>query len=154
MPIINKIIKKLIKRNITISVAESCTGGSIANSLVKISGVSNIFICGLVCYSNESKTKYLSIKKNDIEKYGSVSEFVATKMVDNLFKKEKTLITISTTGIAGPNGGSKKKPVGLVFIGIKYKNKNYIYKKIFKGSRIKIQCKTRDFVFNKINNLI
>tara|TARA_B100000575_G_scaffold112697_1_gene89716 strand:+ start:1291 stop:1755 length:465 start_codon:yes stop_codon:yes gene_type:complete len=154
MSIIKYTIKNLIKKNITISIAESCTGGLIAHTLVKTSGVSNIFKFGLICYSNISKSKYLSIRDSDLKKYGSVSKFIATKMIDNLYNKEKTNITISTTGIAGPGGASKNKPVGLVYIGIKYKNINYLYKKNFKGSRIVIQRKTRDFVFDRINSLI
>ena len=100
------------------------------------------------------KKKYLLIKENDLIKYGAVSKFIATKMVNNLYNLQKTKITISTTGIAGPKGGTKEKPVGLVYIGIKYKNKNYIYKKNFTGTRLTIQKKTRDFIFEKINKLI
>ena len=150
----NKIIKKLIKNNISISVAESCTGGLIANSIVKNDGVSKIFTCGIVCYSNKAKIKYLSISKKLLNKFGAVSSTIAEEMLNNLYKKEKTKITISTTGIAGPNGGTKTKPVGLVYIGIKYNKKNFIYKKEFKGSRIEIQRKTKDFVFKKVNLLI
>ena len=154
MSIIENTVKNLVKKEITISLAESCTGGLIAHSITKTSGVSKIFICGLVCYSNESKKKYLLIKENDLIKYGAVSKFIATKMVNNLYNLQKTKITISTTGIAGPKGSTKEKPVGLVYIGIKYKNKNYIYKKNFTGTRLTIQKKTRDFIFKKINKLI
>ena len=154
MSLQNKVIKKLIKKNISISVAESCTGGLITNSIVKNDGVSRIFTCGIVCYSNKAKIKYLSISKKLLSKYGSVSSIIAEEMINNLYKKEKTKITVSTTGIAGPNGGSKTKPVGLVYIGIKYNKKNYVYKKKFKGSRLEIQRKTRDFVFNNLNLLV
>ena len=149
-----EIISKLIRNNISISVAESCSGGLISSTLVKISGVSKIFSCGLVCYSNASKIKYLSVSNKTLSKFGAVSSNVAEEMIDNLYKKEKTEITVSTTGIAGPTGGLKNKPVGLVFIGIRYKNSKNIYKKIFKGSRIDIQRKTKDFVFKKIRELI
>ncbi len=154
MSIFNKIISKLIKKNITISVAESCTGGLISNTIAKNSGVSKIFFYGIVCYSNKAKIKYLSVSKKTLEKFGAVSSNVAEEMIDNLYKKEKSKIIVSTTGIAGPKGGTKNKPVGLVFIGIKYKNKNFIFKKIFKGSRTDIQRKTKEFVFKKINQLI
>ena len=154
MSIFNKIISKLIKKNITISVAESCTGGLISNTITKNSGVSKIFFYGIICYSNSAKIKYLSVSKKTLEKFGAVSSNVATEMIDNLYKKEKSQITVSTTGIAGPKGGTKNKPVGLVFIGIKYKNKNFIFRKIFKGSRTDIQRKTKEFVFKKINQLI
>lgn len=154
MSLQNKIIKKLIKNNISISVAESCTGGLIASSIVKNDGVSKIFTCGIVCYSNKAKVKYLSISKKILNKFGAVSSTIAEEMLNNLYKKEKTKITISTTGIAGPNGGTKTKPVGLVYIGIKYNKKNFIYKKEFKGSRLEIQRKSKDFVFKKINLLV
>ena len=151
---VKKIINKLIKRNISISTAESCTGGLIANSIIKNTGVSKIFSLGIICYSNNSKIKYLSISKNNLKKFGAVSSNIAEEMINKLYNKEKTKITISTTGIAGPKGGSSKKPVGLVFIGIKFKNKNYIYKKNFSGSRLDVQRKTKNFVFKKIDDLI
>ena len=151
---VNKIINSLISKNITVSVAESCTGGLISNTIVKQSGVSKIFSYGIVCYSNYSKIKYLGVSKKILEKYGAVSPNVAKEMIDKLYKKEKSIITISTTGIAGPKGGSKEKPVGLVYIGIKFQNKNHLYKKFFKGSRSSIQKKTRDFIFKKISSLI
>lgn len=154
MSTLDKKIFKLIKRNISISIAESCTGGLIASSITKIDGASKIFSCGIVSYSNDTKVKYLSVSKKTLRKFGAVSSNVANEMLDGLYKKEKTKITISTTGIAGPNGGSKKKPVGLVYIGIKFKNKNYIYKNLFKGSRFEIQKKTTNFVFKKIEELI
>ena len=154
MPIIKKIIDKLIKKNISISVAESCTGGLIANNITKFSGVSKIFSYGIITYSNKSKSKYLSVSKTNISKFGAVSKEVAEDMIDGLYKNEKTKICISTTGIAGPNGGTKLKPVGLVYIGIKINNKNYIFKKIYKGNRLDIQRRTRDFIFRKINKFI
>ena len=149
-----KIINKLIKNNISISVAESCSGGLIANTLVKHDGISKIFSLGIVCYSNRSKIKYLSVSKKKLIKFGAVSPNIANEMIDNLYKQEKTKITISTTGIAGPKGGTKIKPVGLVYIGIKYKNKNFIFKKNFKGNRLDIQRKTKNFIFKKIQELI
>ena len=149
-----KIIKKLITNKVSISVAESCSGGLISNTLVKQDGASKIFSLGLICYSNESKIKYLSVSKKTLLKFGAVSAKVAEEMINNLYKKEKSIITVSTTGIAGPKGGSKMKPVGLVFIGIKYKNNSHIFKKFFKGDRLTIQRKTKDFVFKKISELI
>ncbi len=154
MPIIKKIIIKLIKKNISISVAESCTGGLIAHTITKYNGVSKIFSCGIISYSNKTKSKYLSVSKTNLSKFGAVSKEVAEDMINGLYKNEKTQICISTTGIAGPNGGSKLKPVGLVYIGIKINNINYIFKKLYKGKRLDIQRKTRDFIFRKINQLI
>ena len=133
MPIIKKIIDKLIKKNISISVAESCTGGLIANTITKYSGVSKIFSYGIISYSNKAKSKYLSVSKSNLSKFGAVSKEVAEDMINGLYKNEKTKICISTTGIAGPNGGTKLKPVGLVYIGIKVNKSNYIFKKIYKG---------------------
>lgn len=150
----SKVINKLIKKNISISVAESCSGGLISNTLVKHDGVSKIFSLGLVCYSNFSKIKYLSVSKKTLNKFGAVSSYVAEEMINNLHKKEKTKITVSTTGIAGPRGGTKTKPVGLVYIGIKFNNNNMIFKKIFSGNRLEIQRKTKNFVFKKIQDLI
>ena len=154
MPFIEKIIDKLIKNNISISVAESCTGGLIANTITKYNGVSKIFSYGIVSYSNKSKYKYLSVSKTNLSKFGAVSKEVAEDMINGLYKNEKTKICISTTGIAGPNGGTKLKPVGLVYIGIKINKNNYIFKKKYKGNRLDIQRKTRDFIFSKINLLI
>ena len=154
MPIIKKVIDKLIKKNISISVAESCTGGLITKTITKYSGVSKIFSYGIISYSNKAKYKYLSVSKTNLSKFGAVSKEVAEDMANGLYKNEKTQICISTTGIAGPNGGTKLKPVGLVYIGIKINKKNYIFKKIYKGKRLSIQRKTRDFIFRKINELI
>ena len=154
MPIIKKIIHKLIKKNISISVAESCTGGLITNTITKYSGVSKIFSYGIIAYSNKAKSKYLSVSKTNLSKFGAVSKEVAEDMINGLYNNERTQICISTTGIAGPNGGTKLKPVGLVYIGIKINNNNYIFKKIYRGKRLDIQRKTRDFIFRKINELI
>ena len=149
-----KVILKLIKNNISISVAESCTGGLVSKTLTNISGVSKIFSYGIICYSNDSKIKYLSVSKQTLSKYGAVSKNTATEMIDGLFKNEKTQLCISTTGIAGPKGGTKKKPLGLVFIGIKFNKKNFIFKKNYTGNRKEIQRKTKDFIFKKILELI
>ena len=154
MPIIKKVIDKLIKKNISISVAESCTGGLISNTITKYSGVSKIFSYGIISYSNKAKSKYLSVSKTNLSKFGAVSKEVAEDMINGLYENERTKICISTTGIAGPNGGTKLKPVGLVYIGIKVNKSNYIFKKIYKGKRLDIQRKTRDFIFSKINQLI
>ena len=154
MPNSKIIINKLIKKNISISVAESCTGGLIANSITKFSGISKIFSCGIISYSNKTKIKYLGVSKRNLSNFGAVSKEIAEDMINGLYKNEKTKICISTTGIAGPNGGTKLKPVGLVYIGIKINKKNYIFKKKYEGKRLDIQRKTRDFIFRKINELI
>ena len=120
---------------LTISTAESCTGGMIASKLIEVSGISENFIEGIVSYSNEAKIKRLKVKKETLEKYGAVSEEVAREMLAGL----KTDIGISTTGIAGPGGGSKDKPVGLVYIGIKVKDEVKVFKRELKGDRNKIR---------------
>ena len=154
MSTVNQIITKLIKKNISISVAESCTGGLISHTLTKYSGISKIFSFGIISYSNNAKIKYLSVKKNTLSKYGAVSSNIVNEMINGLYDNEKSKICIATTGIAGPKGGTKIKPVGLVFIGIKYKDNNIIYKKVFKGDRKNIQRKTVNFIFKKIDQLV
>jgi len=151
-----KVIKKLIKNKITISVAESCTGGLIASEITSVPNSSNIFNLGLVTYSNQSKEKLLKIKKQNLKKYGAVSAQICKDMVENLFKISKTNLCISTTGIAGPGGGSKLKPVGLVYIGIKFKkiSKIYMYNFDKKLERNKIQKKTVNTIFNLLDQMI
>ena len=128
-----KIVKKLIKRKLNISFAESCTGGLLSSNITSAAESSQVFTLGLVVYSNKSKTKILKISENIIRKYGSVSQQVCLAMVKNLSKISKTNISLSITGIAGPSGGTKKKPVGLVYIGIKKGNKINVKKYLFKN---------------------
>ena len=111
--------KKLIKKKLTISVAESCTGGLLAYNLTKLANSSKYFQVGLITYSNQAKIKILKVNKDIIRKYGAVSNECCKTMVQNLSKISKSKINISITGIAGPGGGSKDKPVGLVYVGIK-----------------------------------
>ena len=128
-----KINNKLIKKKSTISVAESCTGGLLSSAITSVSGSSKVFTLGLVAYSNPSKTKILKVPKNIIKKYGSVSEQVCLAMVKNLSKISKTNISVAITGIAGPSGGTKIKPVGLVFVAVKKGNKVDVKKFLFKN---------------------
>ena len=132
MHLYKKIIRKLIKDSITISTAESCTGGLLAYSITKNKDSSKIYKGGYITYSNELKIKNLNVKKTTIKKYGAVSKETAKEMVRGLFVKTKTNICISTTGIAGPGGGSKNKPIGLIYIGIRVNGKVEILKKNFK----------------------
>ena len=129
------LVKKLIKKKLKISFAESCTGGLLASSITSISGASKIFNLGLITYSNQSKIKFLKINKNIIKKYGAVSEECCLAMVNNLSSISKANINVSITGIAGPNGGTKQKPVGLVYIGVKKGAKTQIYKCLFKNKK-------------------
>ena len=140
---IEKLHKKLIKKNITLSAAESCTGGLLSSKFTRLSGSSKYFQMGLVTYSNKAKIKILKVNKKIINKYGSVSPECCKAMVQGLSRISKSKINISITGIAGPNGGTKDKPIGLVYIGIKNKNKILITKNIFKQkSRKAIQNAT------------
>ena len=139
----NFIIKKLNKKKLKISFAESCTGGMLASKITSISGASKVFGLGLVTYSNLAKISILKVNKKIIQKYGAVSPQCCEAMVKNLAKISKAQINVSITGIAGPNGGTKTKPVGLVYIGVKNKNKILITKNIFKQkSRKAIQNAT------------
>ena len=128
-----KIINLLIKKKLTISVAESCTGGMLSSAITSVSGSSKVFNLGFVVYSNKSKINILKISKKIIKKYGAVSKQVCLLMVKNLSKISKTNISISITGIAGPKGGTNKKPVGLVYVGIKKDQKIQVKKYLFKN---------------------
>ena len=130
-----KIIYLLIKKKLTISFAESCTGGLLSSSLTSVSGSSRVFTLGLVTYSNNSKIKVLKIPKKLIKEHGAVSYEVCKTMANNLYKISKTNISLSITGIAGPKGGTKKKPVGLVYIGVKKGNKIEITRCLFKSKK-------------------
>ena len=132
-PLSKNIVNKLIKKKLKISFAESCTGGLLSSTITSVSGSSKVFTLGLVAYSNQSKTKVLKVPKNIIRKYGSVSAPVCLAMVKNLSKISKTNISVSITGIAGPSGGTKIKPVGLVYVGIKKNNKISVKKYLFKN---------------------
>ena len=151
----NLLIKKLIKKKLKISFAESCTGGMLSSAITSISGASKIFNLGLITYSNHAKIKFLKINKNIIKKYGAVSQECCFAMVNNLSKISKANINVSITGIAGPNGGTKQKPVGLVFIGIKKGNKIVIKKNLFKSKNRKaIQKATVKKALQLVNSII
>ena len=128
-----KLVKLLSKKNLKISFAESCTGGLLSSSITSISGSSKVFTIGLVTYSNQAKIRLLKVNKRTILKHGAVSYETCLSMVKNLSKISKTNISVSITGVAGPKGGTKQKPVGLVYIGIKRGNKTIIRKHLFKN---------------------
>ena len=130
-----KIVKILSKKNLKISLAESCTGGLFSSTITSISGSSKIFTLGLVTYSNQAKINILKVPKKIIKKHGAVSYETCLSMVKNLNKIGKTNISVSITGVAGPKGGTKHKPVGLVFIGIKKGNKTLVKKYLFKHKK-------------------
>tara|TARA_B100000287_G_scaffold336320_1_gene322006 strand:- start:379 stop:849 length:471 start_codon:yes stop_codon:yes gene_type:complete len=151
MKLSKKIVKLLIKKKNRISFAESCTGGLLSSVITSISGSSKVFTLGLVTYSNSAKINVLKVPKKIIAKHGAVSYETCLSMVKNLNRISKTNISVSITGIAGPKGGTKQKPVGLVFIGIKKGNKTFVKKYLFKN-------KKRSFIqkatVNKALNLI
>ena len=147
--------KKLIKKKLTVSVAESCTGGLLAHNLTKLANSSKYFQMGLTTYSNQAKIKILKVNKNIIKKYGAVSDECCKSMVKNLSKISKSKINISITGIAGPGGASKDKPVGLVYIGINKGNKIIIKENRFKSkNRHSIQKLTVKITLKIINKII
>ncbi len=149
------IVKKLTKKKYKISFAESCTGGMLASTITSISGASKIFNLGLITYSNQAKIEILKVNKSIIDRYGAVSPECCKAMVIKLSNISKADINVSVTGIAGPNGGTKKKPVGLVYIGVKKANKIIIKKIIFKlKKRILIQKETVKEAIKIINSVI
>ena len=151
MKLSKKIVKLLIKKKNRISFAESCTGGLLSSVITSISGSSKVFTLGLVTYSNSSKINVLKVPKKIIAKHGAVSYETCLSMVKNLNRISKTNISVSITGIAGPKGGTKQKPVGLVFIGIKKGNKTFVKKYLFKNKKRSLIQKA---TVNKALNLI
>ena len=149
--IAQKVIKLLSKKKLKISFAESCTGGLLSSSITSISGSSKIFTMGLVTYSNQAKINILKVPKKIIMKHGAVSYETCLYMVKNLNKISKTNISVSITGVAGPKGGTKLKPIGLVYIGIKKGNKVLVKKNYFKNNKRSLIQKA---TVNKALNLI
>lgn len=133
--------KLLIDRNIKISTAESCTGGMIASRLIGVPGVSEVFLEGAVTYSNEAKMRTLNVKEETLKKFGAVSAETAMEMAEGIAKRTGSDISVVTTGIAGPGGGTEDKPVGLVYFGLYYKEKTYTYRYVFNGDRNKVRLK-------------
>ena len=149
------LVNKLQKKKLKISFAESCTGGMLATAITSISGASKIFNLGLITYSNDAKINILKVNKKIIQKYGAVSPECCEAMVKNLSKISKADVNVSITGIAGPKGGTKSKPVGLVYIGVKKSNKLIITKNIFKQKKRKdIQKATVKRALYLVNSLI
>tara|TARA_B100001093_G_scaffold473959_1_gene498253 strand:- start:76 stop:537 length:462 start_codon:yes stop_codon:yes gene_type:complete len=149
------LLRILTKKKLKIAFAESCTGGMLASELTSISGASKVFGLGLVTYSNQAKINVLKVNKSIIQKYGAVSPQCCEAMVKNLAKISKAQINVSITGIAGPNGGTRIKPIGLVYIGIKKKNKLIITKNVFKQkNRLSIQKATIKKTLEFVKSLI
>ena len=151
----NKLVHKLIKKKLKISFAESCTGGLLSSSITSISGSSKVFNIGFITYSNKAKMSTLKVPKKIINRYGAVSKECCLSMVKNLSKISKANISVSITGIAGPKGGTKLKPVGLVYIGIKKGDKITILENLFKNkNRIAIQKATVNKSLEIIDKII
>ena len=146
-----KLVQILTKKGLKISFAESCTGGMLSSSITSISGSSKVFTLGLVTYSNQAKINILKVPKKIIIKYGAVSHETCLSMVRNLSNISNTNISVSITGVAGPKGGTKQKPVGLVFIGIKKGSKTLVKKFLFKNKKRNLIQKA---TVNKALNLI
>ncbi|CZR96744.1 MULTISPECIES: competence/damage-inducible protein A [Clostridioides] len=141
------VAKLLVEKNLTIAVAESCTGGLVSSSLINYSGISSVFLEGCVTYSNEAKMKRLGVKRETLEDFGAVSEQTAIEMAEGVAKGLGANIGISTTGVAGPGGGTEEKPVGLVYTAIYINGKTVVKKNIFNGDRRKIRLRaTRDLL--------
>ena len=150
-----KIVVNLLKKKLKIAFAESCTGGLLSSAITSISGSSKVFELSFVTYSNAAKVNILKVPKKIINKYGAVSKECCLSMVKNIGKISKANISVSITGIAGPNGGTKFKPVGLVYIGIKKGDKIIIKKNLFKNkNRISIQKATVNTSLKIINKII
>ncbi len=150
-----KIVSLLKRKKIKISFAESCTGGLLSSAITSVSGSSKVFEMGLITYSNQAKTSLLKVPQTIIKKYGAVSVQCCLAMVNNLSKISKSKVCVSITGIAGPGGGSKQKPIGLVYIGIRFRKKVIVNKCNFKNKgRIFIQKQTVKKTLNLLAQLI
>ena len=155
MTLNKKIVLLLRKKKLKIAIAESCTGGMLSSAITSVSGSSNVFKMGLVTYSNQAKIDLLKVPKKILKKFGAVSVQCCLAMVSNLSKISKSKVCVSITGIAGPKGGSKQKPVGLVYVGIRIGKKIVINKCNFKNKgRIFIQKQTVKKSLNLLTQLI
>jgi len=151
---IEKIIKNFTKENIRIAVAESCTGGYISNMFTNVSGASNVFERGIVCYNNQAKIDLLNVDPKAIEENGAVSEEIVRQLANNIRIQSKVDIGIGISGIAGPTGGTPEKPVGLVFIGFSNEKETIVEKYNFKTDRITFKKNVLEKVLQYIEKLI
>lgn len=144
------VAKTLVEKNLTIAVSESCTGGMVSSALINYPGISSVFIEGCVTYSNEAKINRLGVKKETLDKYGAVSEETAREMAQGIAKNFNTNIGLSTTGVAGPDGGTDEKPVGLVYVGIYINGKTIVKKLNLTGSRQHIRVRATKCLLNEL----
>ena len=152
--LLEKISTILKEKNLKIATAESCTGGLISHSFTNISGSSDYFDMGIVSYSNKAKTELLGVSEDILNRFGAVSEQVAKEMADGVRKRSRVDIGIATTGIAGPTGGTKDKPVGLVYIAISIKDTTQVKKFKFSGSRLDNKDSTLNAALRMLLNLL
>ncbi len=150
----DKLFEFLKQNNLTISTAESCTGGMIAAAITNVSGASEFFGTGVVTYSNDAKMKLLGVGNETLDKYGAVSEQTAKEMAEGVLKLAKSDVAVSVTGIAGPTGGTPEKPVGLVYIGISGKNGTFTYENHFSGGRDEVRRQTVERAFELLYNYL
>ena len=152
--LIQRLARQCLNRDISLVTAESCTGGLLSSLLTQEAGSSKWFDRGFVTYSNNSKIDSLGVQGETLENFGAVSQEVANEMSKGALKNSEANISVSITGIAGPEGGSFNKPVGLIYVGLKFHGKIKIIKKKFKGSRLQIQKECVNFIFNYLDILI
>jgi len=150
----DKLFELLKKYNLTISTAESCTGGLIAAAITNVSGSSSFFGTGVVTYANQAKMKLVGVKKETLDQYGAVSEQTAIEMADGVLKLAESDVSVAVTGIAGPTGGTVDKPVGLVYIGVSGKNGTFAYKNNFDGNRDDVRRQTVNRAFELVSDYI
>jgi len=151
---IEKIVSKLKEEKKTISFAESCTGGRVASAFTSISGVSSVFNGSCVTYSNEIKEQWLGVEAEILEKYGAVSKECVNQMLQGIIKFAQSDYAIAISGIAGSGGGTKEKPVGTVYIGVKTPLKQEIFHCFFKGDRVSIQDQSTHFAIEKLGKFL
>ena len=146
----DKLFEYLKQNNLTISTAESCTGGMIASAITNVSGASGFFGTGVVTYANEAKIKLVGVKKDTLDKYGAVSEQTAKEMAEGVLKLGEADVSVAVTGIAGPTGGTDEKPVGLVYVGISGKHGTVVFKNKFNGNREDVRSQTVERAFELV----
>ncbi|MBO5742852.1 MAG: CinA family protein [Clostridia bacterium] len=149
-----KLFELLKEKNLKISTAESCTGGMIGACLTSIPGISSYYGYGFVTYSNEAKQKLIGVKEETLKEFGAVSAQTVLEMAEGALNVSGSDIAVSVSGIAGPGGGTKEKPVGLVYIGLAFKNKTSFNRFIFKGNRDEVRQQTVNSALEMIINII
>ncbi len=148
------VVELLLKKQLTITTAESCTGGLIGATLVNVPGVSSVFKEGYITYANESKQKILGVSEDTLAKYGAVSEQTAREMAKGAVKSANADVSIAVTGIAGPDGGTPKKPVGLVYMACNYNGETVVEKHIFEGDRLQVRTGTVLYALDLVRRTI